>query len=158
MPYSMNLAKAQSWGDHRPQGELITTIVVLNGHTVKLFPKYSCLYPLVIREDSYCHAQWLIQKPTTSQSAKNKYNTALNEMSRSIPVRLRHIREQSVKPEHREMKGKKRSSGSSMACTCELTDAEVICIRPLPAWACQQSTMDGGKVMRCHPLLEKEKS
>lgn len=41
-------------------------------------------------------------------------NTALNEMSRSVPTRLRHI-EQTAEPEHRETNVKKSSSRSSSA-------------------------------------------
>lgn len=57
MPCSINLAKAQGWESHRPQRGPITIIVLLNGHIVKLSPKYSCLYPVVFKEDSYCYAQ-----------------------------------------------------------------------------------------------------
>ena len=57
MPCSINLAKTQGWEGHRPQGEPITIIVLLNGHIVNLSPKYSCLYPVVFIEDSYFHAQ-----------------------------------------------------------------------------------------------------
>lgn len=57
MPCSINLAKAQGWESHRPQGGPITIIVLLNGHIVKLSPKYSCLCTVVFREYSHCHAQ-----------------------------------------------------------------------------------------------------